>query len=107
MEGSSPVHSDRCPRMIREHEDRSMIRRVVAPPPLPGFVRPGPPDRSKHISTNDPCANVVKAACREFIVNASCPAILAKHLSKSTCREGPFVQRDAADAKWVGEVLIG
>jgi hypothetical protein len=80
---------------------------VVAPPPLPVFVGPGTSDRPEHISTNDPCANVVKAARREFIVSAGCSAILAKHQSKSACREGPFVQRDAADAKWIGEVLVG
>jgi hypothetical protein len=49
----------------------------------------------------------VKAACGEFIVSAGCSAILAKHPLKSTGREGPFVQRHAADTKRIIEVLVG
>jgi hypothetical protein len=49
----------------------------------------------------------VKAACREFIVSAGCSAILTNRQSKSTGREDPFVQRNAADAKWIREVLVG
>jgi hypothetical protein len=29
------------------------------------------------------------------------------HLSKGVCREGPFVERHAADAERIGEILVG
>ena len=107
MKGSTSLHGDRCARVVRKHEDGSMVRRVFAPPPLPVFVGPRTSDRSKHISTKDPGTDVVKAARREFIVNAGCSSFLAEHLSKGTRSDGPFVQRDAANAKWSGEVLVG
>jgi hypothetical protein len=50
---------------------------------------------------------VVKAARREVIVNPRRAAILAMHLLKGTCGKCPFVQRDAADAKWIVETLVG
>src|SRR5208282_3378719 len=84
-----------------------MERRVVAPPSLPVVIGPRASDRSEHVSTNDPCADVAKAARREFIIRAGCSAILASHFSKGTCCEEPFVQRGAADTKWIGEVLAG
>src|SRR5208282_791214 len=107
MEGSSPAHGDRCARVMGEHEYGSMERRVVAPPPLPVFVGPGTSDRSEHVSTNDPCADVAKAARREFIICAGCSAILARHLPKSACGDGPFVKRGAADTERIGEILAG
>src|SRR4051812_41397235 len=33
-------HLDRLPRMMREHEDRDMVRRTLAPPAFPRVVRP-------------------------------------------------------------------
>ena len=41
----------RISRVMREHENRRMIRRIVAPPPFPGVVFPGTANRTKHITT--------------------------------------------------------
>ena len=107
MEGSSAIHGDRRARVVGEDEDGRVVRRVVAPPSLPVFVGPGTSNRPEHISTNDPCANIVEAARREFIVSASCPAILAMYPSKSTCCKHPFMHRETANAKRICEVLVG
>ncbi len=106
MEGGSPFHGQGCARVARQHEDGGMVGRIFPPPTLPVLVGPGTSDGSEHVSTHDPCPDVVKAACRNVIVNPSRSAILAMHCSKSTGREEPFVQRDAADPKWIVEVLV-
>jgi len=107
VEGSASAHGDRCTWVVGEDEDGSVVRRVVAPPALPGVVGPRSADRAKHVATDDPCADVVEATRREVIVNPRRAAIIAKHLLKGTCGECPFVQRDPADAKWIVEILVG
>src|ERR1700730_18929002 len=62
---------------MREHEDRSVIWWIFTPPTLPSVVGPWAAHGSKHVSPNDPRADVVEATCDEVIINASCPAILA------------------------------
>jgi hypothetical protein len=76
--------------MMSENEDGSVVRRVVAPPTLPGFVGPRPADRSKHVAAEDPRANAVEATRREVIVNPSRAAILAVHLMKGARGKLPF-----------------
>ena len=36
-------HPERRPRVMRQHEDGRVIRRLFAPPALPAVVRPGAP----------------------------------------------------------------
>jgi len=106
MEGRSPSHGDRRPSVVSQHEDWHVVRRVVAPPPLPVFVGPRTSDWSEHVSTDNPRANVGKAACGEFIVAPGGSTLLAKHASKATGLEGPFVKRAAADPERIAVVLV-
>ena len=46
---------------MREYEDRAVIRWVVAPPPLPGVVRPGSAAWREHVAAHDPGADILKA----------------------------------------------
>src|SRR5262249_51922418 len=39
-------HLERRSRMMGEHEDRHMIRRLLAPPSLPTLIPPAAPDRA-------------------------------------------------------------
>src|SRR4051812_39838951 len=41
-------HRHRRAGVVREDEDRRVVRRLVAPPALPAVVRPGTPDRTEH-----------------------------------------------------------
>src|ERR1700688_4106819 len=54
MKGRSALHDERRARVVGEHEDRHMIRRVTSPPPFPAFIRPLSADRSEHVSAHDP-----------------------------------------------------
>ena len=107
MKSRASAHVERCARVMGKHENRSVERRIVAPPSLPNVISPGPSDRSEHISTNNPRSDVVEAACDKVIVNTRGAAIRAMYLSKGTCAKDPFVQRHAPDAKWMIEILTG
>jgi uncharacterized membrane protein len=50
VERRSALHGDGRTSMVRQHEDRYVIGRVVAPPPLPAVVGPGAPHRPEHVA---------------------------------------------------------
>src|SRR5476649_622764 len=56
----SSRHRDRRPRVMRQHEDRRVIWRLVAPPALPAVVRPWAPDRTEHVASENPGSDPVK-----------------------------------------------
>src|SRR5882724_11838471 len=85
---------------------RGVIGRVVAPPPLPGVVGPGSSDRPEHVAAHDPRSDVVEPARRKLVIDARRAALVSEHLSKRTGGECPFVQRDAAGAERIVEVLV-
>src|ERR1700732_4108764 len=70
MERSLPRHGDGGSRVGGQHEHGRVVRRVFAPPTLPGFVRPGPSDGPKHVATDDLCSDIVETASSEIIVNS-------------------------------------
>ncbi len=107
VEGRASAHVDRCAWVAGEHENRSVERRIIAPPSLPNIVWPGSPNRSEHVSANDPRSGVVEAPRDKVVINTRSAAILTYHLSKGACADHPFVQPQAADAKWIVEILIG
>lgn len=105
VEGGAAAHGDGFARVMGEHEDRSVVGRVVAPPTFPGIVGPGTADRAEHVATQNPRSDFVEATSGEVVVGACRAAILSKHLLKRAGGEGPFVQGHAANAKRVVEVL--
>jgi len=40
MESRAASHDDRRPCVVRKHKNGCVIRRTVAPPPLPGIIQP-------------------------------------------------------------------
>src|SRR5262245_29120356 len=62
VKGGAARHHDRWPRIVRKHEDRNVIGRVVAPPSLPGLVRPGSTYGPEHVAPQDPGADVGEVA---------------------------------------------
>src|SRR5437016_4789102 len=108
VKGGAAGHVDRWPRIVREHEDRNVIGRIVAPPAFPGFVRPRPAYGPEHVASQDPRAEIGDAARRQVVVGAGRPTLFPEqHLLKRPSREDPLMQRDAAHAKWVLETLLG
>src|SRR5438105_15720800 len=50
-------HPERRARVMRQHEDGRVIRRLVAPPALPAVVRPRASDRTEHVAPKNPGAD--------------------------------------------------
>jgi len=107
VEGRAAGHLNRWAWVVGEHENRSMVRRIVSPPSFPRIVWPGATDWSKHVSADDPGADIGEAACGKVVVDTRGAALFAMHLLEGAGGEDPFVQRQAADANWVGEILMG
>lgn len=80
VKGRSAVHDKRWARVVREHEYGEVIHRVITPPTPPAFVRPWTTNRPKHISAEDPCADILETSSGKLIVDARFPAIAAKQL---------------------------
>src|SRR6202171_659561 len=73
-------HPKRRPRVMRQHKDGGVIRRLVAPPALPAVVRPRAPDRAEHVAPENPGADSGKALFRHSVVNSGLTAGVAMHL---------------------------
>ena len=107
VKGRSAVHDKRWARVVREHEYGDVINGVLAPPTPPAPVRPWTTNRPEHISAEDPCADVLETSSGKLIVEARFPAIATKQLLlKGTSGERPTVQRGAANAQWIVDVLV-
>src|SRR5262249_13840570 len=98
VKGRAARHADRRPRVVREHEDRHVIGQVVAPPAFPGLVRPWPTNGPEHVATQDPGADIGKAARRKVVIWPSRSTTLAEHGLKRAGRHKPLVQRLAPNA---------
>src|SRR3984893_2400902 len=55
-------HLDRLACMMRQHKSRHMIWRFLAPPSFPRVIWPRTADRSKHVSSQNPRADVLHPA---------------------------------------------
>src|ERR1700730_8011676 len=47
------LHPERRPRVMGQHENGRVIRRLVAPPALPAVIRPRASDGTEHVSSGD------------------------------------------------------
>ena len=107
MKGRAASHDDRFARMVGEHENRRVVRRVIAPPSLPGVIGPWPSDRPEHIAAQDPGTDIVKSPRGEIVIRPARAAIGAMHLAKRLGWEKPLVQGDPAYTQRMFEVLFG
>jgi hypothetical protein len=80
VKARSAVHDKRWARVIRQDEYGDVIHGILAPPTPPAFVWPWTTNRLKHISAEDPCADVPEASSGKRIVDARFPAIASKQL---------------------------
>src|SRR5207237_6195226 len=79
-------------QMVREHHDRRMERRVVAPPPLPLIVLPGATLVAELVASHDLDANPRSPLTGEGVVDATTAVWLALHLTEGPGSEEPLVQ---------------
>ena len=98
--------TERRSRVVREHEDRHVIRRLFAPPPSPALVRPRAADGPEHVAAEDPGADPGEAPCRHLVVHVRFAALFALHPAPRPGREDPVEELQTADPERVLEVLV-
>src|SRR5436853_5626175 len=72
-------HPKRRPRVMRQHEDGRVIRRLVAPPALPAVVRPRASDRTEHVAPKNPGADSGKTLLRDPVIDSRFAVVMAVH----------------------------
>src|SRR5437870_3804198 len=98
-------HLERWPWMMSQHEDWRVIRRLVAPPALPAVIGPGAPNRTEHVSSENPGSHAGEAPLRDFVVDARLAIRLSVHLPKYARVKEPLHQLGAMDAERILQIL--
>ena len=99
MKRRASAHVHRRARMMREHENRRVVRRVVTPPAFPLVIRPCATNWSEHIAAQNPRADALRSALRKIVVNTSRAFVLALHLLKRARWNEPLMKVFAANAQ--------
>src|SRR5437879_118933 len=99
-------HPKRRPRVMRQHEDGRVIRRLVAPPALAAVVRPRTPDRTEPVAPDDPGTDSGKALLRNSVIDPRLSIVIAVHPAPYACVEEPLHQLRATDAERILEILV-
>jgi hypothetical protein len=71
-------HLDGRPRVMSQDESWNVIGRVVPPPAFPVQVGPRTANRSEHVSSENPGADILEAPRSEVVIDPRCPAVGAK-----------------------------
>src|SRR6266849_8812494 len=82
-------HPERRSRVMRQHEDRGVIRRFVAPPAFPAFVGPRPPNGTEHVTPENPRADSGEAFRGNIVVRAGLAILIAVHTLPGLRMEEP------------------
>src|SRR3954466_12869071 len=105
VERGASLHHLRLPRMMREHEGRHVIGRLVAPPALPAVIRPRAANGSEHVPPQNPRPDVVEATLGELVVDALLAFTHSLHRAPDVRADEPFHDVEAIDAEWILEIL--
>src|ERR1700686_5505530 len=105
-EGGAAFHLDRIARMVRQHEGRRVIGRIVAPPALPTLVRPRTADRPEHIAAEDERAEPVHRTICVGLIDAVRALVLTDHCLEHARTEQPPVQFQPAFAERIFKTLL-
>src|ERR1700683_2942787 len=92
------LHPERRSRIMRQHEDGRVVRRLLPPPALPAVIRPRPSDRTEHVASENPGPDSAEAFLRNCVVDARLAIRMAVHLPPDTRVKKPVHQLRAADA---------
>src|SRR5438132_8037029 len=71
-------HLDGRARVMSQDESWNVIRWVVPPPAFPVHVAPGTANRSEHVSSENPGANILEAPRSEVVIDPRCATVGAK-----------------------------
>src|SRR3989442_976937 len=107
MKDGPAFHRDRFARVVRQHEHRHVIRRVLAPPAAPPVVGPRPAHGAEHVSAHDIRTDAFPEALGKIVVGTRRPARFSVYLAKRARADVPAVQLLATHAEWVLQSLAG
>ena len=105
VERGAALHRDRRARVVREHEHRVVVGRLVTPPTRPRLVAPRPADRAEHVAPHDGRADADVTPLEELVVDALLAAVLTDHPAAVAGGEHPVVEPRSALAERVVETL--
>ena len=78
VERRSAFHLDGRARVMSQDESWNVIWWVVPPAAFPVHVGPGTANRSEHISSENPSANILEAPRSEVVIDPRCATVGAK-----------------------------
>jgi hypothetical protein len=78
VECRSAFHLYGRARVMSQDESWNVIRWVVPPPAFPVHVGPGTANRSEHVSSENPGANILEAPRSEVVIDPRCATVGAK-----------------------------
>src|SRR5204862_4998402 len=107
MKDGPAFHRDRFARVVRQHEHRHVIRRVLAPPAAPLVVGPRPAYGAEHVSPHDIRTDAFPEALGKIVVGTRRPARFSVYLVKRARADVPGVQLLTTHAEWVLQSLAG
>src|SRR3989441_10737091 len=107
MKDGPAFHRDRFARVVRQHEHRHVIRRVLAPPAAPPVVGPRPAHGAEHVSAHDIRTDAFPEALGKIVVGTRRPARLPVYLAKRARADVPAVQLLTTHAEWMLQSLAG
>src|SRR5208283_2236644 len=100
-------HLQRCARMMRQHEDRRVVRRLIAPPAFPAVVWPRATNRAKHVASDNPGADSAKSLFGHGIVDSSLAIVgAAVHGAPDPSLKEPLHQLQAPDTERILQILV-
>lgn len=83
-------HPERWSRVMGEHEDGRVVRRLIPPPALPAVIRPRTSDGTEHVSTENPGPESCKAPLGDVVVDACLAIGLSVHPPPGTRVKKPL-----------------
>src|SRR6476619_6837432 len=92
--------------MMRQHEHRDAIRRLVTPPALPAVVRPSATHGAEHVAAEYPRADVRESPRRAVVVGTGFTALVALHVLPRPGVDKPVEQLGTADAQRMLQILV-
>src|SRR5215469_4847447 len=99
------LHLDWCTRVVCQHEHWRVIRRRVAPPPSPRIVGPRTTHWTKHVASQNPCADILERFRGKIIVDARRPDTLTLHLLKYVSLKEPREDLRSTHSQRILQVL--
>jgi len=83
-----------------------MIGRVIPQPTSPAVIRPGTANRTEHVSTYNPGADIGEASGGKVIVNTARSSLMVTHLLERGGGESAFMECLSANSQRIVQTLL-